>query len=84
MQKFIVNQDRDGVIVLQGAVVIVRPNEKSPFCKIVIRDGRDWFFLGSYTSEKKAEQVFRCILGFMAQQSSSLFYMPDDEKCNLQ
>ena len=82
MKKFIVNQDRDEAIELQGGVALARPTKNRPFHQIVIYDGCDWFALGNYNSEKKAEQVFQCLLGFIAQQSSSLFYMPEDEKCN--
>ena len=82
MQKFIVNQDRDEAIELQCGVALTRPTKERPFYLIAIYNGSECFALGNYNSEKKAEQVFQCVLGFIAQQSSSLFYMPEDEKCN--
>ena len=58
MQKFIVNQDRDEAIELQGGVAIARPTEKRPFHQIVIYDGCDWFASVFTIQRKKLSRCF--------------------------
>ena len=80
MKKFIVNQDGDEVIELQGVVSLVPLTKKIKIHKIALYNGYEWIPLGSYQSEKMAKAAFSCVLGFIDQNSSSLLYMPGDKE----
>ena len=75
MQKFIVNQDGDEAIELKGVVTLLPLTKKRKIHQIALYDGYEWICLGSYQSEKMAKAAFSCVLGFIAQNSSSNQYV---------
>ena len=82
--KFIVTQDGDEAIEVQGSVVFVDPykNHDEFIVGMEFYSGRRKIYkiLGCYKTEAVAKGVFSSVLGFLNLNSTNLFYMPKDKE----